>query len=312
MGEKDESVHKLVLGMKNRIDELECELKKSRTSAKQFEKLSKQTQEMYDKLEASFSSVASAASEKSGKGNMNKSTSKGKTGSEGKAEKNSNADLKAQSRFHPDSNQADEFQELLRKGAIFLKYGRFGKPHPRWVRMSPDLRKLVWSELGTSKMAVEVRVTTERSVSVKTISNIVLGQSTKVFRRFSESRAKRAHCCFSLITAKRTIDLELFVPFSDDDPNCVHSEREERDKWVAALRSVIPPQTAEERRLYVEETMRRFDDDGGGTISRQELGTLLTAMGLPGINREKFNEIDVDRSGELSLEELMTYLNSVS
>ena len=49
-----------------------------------------------------------------------------------------------------------------------------------------------------------------------------------------------------------------------------------------------------------------------GTISRQELGILLNAMGLPGINREKFNLIDVDRSGELSLDELMTYLNSVS
>ena len=116
-------------------------------------------------------------------------------------------------------------------------------------------------------MPMEIKVTAERSVPVKSITNIVLGQTTKVFRRFSESRSKRSHCCFSLITASRTIDLELFVPFSEEDPNCVHSEREERDKWVAALRSVIPPQTAEERRLFVEETMKRFDDDGGGTYS---------------------------------------------
>ena len=146
--EKDESVHKLVLGMKNRIDELECELKKSRTSAKQFEKLSKQTQEMYDKLEASFSSVA-AKNSKGGAGDMsliNKNSS-----SSGILEsKNSAKDEK----FAPEShailqkkNQADEFQEVLRKGAIFLKYGRYGKPHPRWVRISSDLRRLVWSEL---------------------------------------------------------------------------------------------------------------------------------------------------------------------
>ncbi|CAN0019437.1 unnamed protein product, partial [Sphacelaria rigidula] len=34
--------------------------------------------------------------------------------------------------------------ELLTTGGFFIKYGRFGKPHVRFVRMSSDLKTIIW------------------------------------------------------------------------------------------------------------------------------------------------------------------------
>jgi hypothetical protein len=54
--------------------------------------------------------------------------------------------------------QPDYYHRLLTRGAMFLKHGRQGKGHARFVYVSPDLREIMWRRFGESEVRNTVPV----------------------------------------------------------------------------------------------------------------------------------------------------------
>ncbi|KAG9416222.1 hypothetical protein AC1031_000619 [Aphanomyces cochlioides] len=63
--------------------------------------------------------------------------------------------------------------DLLRQGSIFIKHGRQGNPHPRFVWCSPDLQYLNYRSVGGSP-AQSIQIPTS------SLQSLVQGQTTKV------------------------------------------------------------------------------------------------------------------------------------
>ena len=105
----------------------------------------------------------------------------------------------------------------MQAGGEFIKYGRRGYPHQRVVAITDDCSRVVWAEAGAKP-----RVTASRdSLDVTQITDVLDGIVTDVFARNS-ARVRRPECCFSVVTAARTLDLECDTP-------------EDRERWVTAF-----------------------------------------------------------------------------
>lgn len=104
--------------------------------------------------------------------------------------------------------QSDQVQ-LMCNGATFLKFGRFGKPHPRRVtmRMMNNQLQLYW-QTGT--------------LLVDQIIDVVAGKQTSVYNR-RENRDADPNLCFSIVTKKRTLDLQCDTTI-------------QRDLWVNGIK----------------------------------------------------------------------------
>lgn len=90
--------------------------------------------------------------------------------------------------------------ELLKNGSLFVKYGRFGKPHVRFVWCSADLEYLNYRTI--SKQAPKA------SIPTRSITRIHLGQATKVFER-AKQEARKPFCFSVEYEDNRTLDLEV-------------------------------------------------------------------------------------------------------
>lgn len=107
---------------------------------------------------------------------------------------------------------------LLTKGGIFLKYGRWGKPHLRHITVTADLRYVEWRPLSKPKAT--------GGVLVFNIKSVEPGRRTKNFKRFK--LPERENFSFSLVCSNRSLDLEIVKE------NSVH-----REVWVEAFDQLI-------------------------------------------------------------------------
>ncbi|KMT19500.1 hypothetical protein BVRB_1g011230 [Beta vulgaris subsp. vulgaris] len=103
----------------------------------------------------------------------------------------------------------------LKKGAQLLKYGRKGKPKFCPFRLSSDETTLIWLSSGR-----------EKSIKLASVSRIIPGQRTAVFKRFL--RPDKDYLSFSLLynNAKRSLDL-------------ICKEKVEAEVWIAGLTALI-------------------------------------------------------------------------
>lgn len=106
------------------------------------------------------------------------------------------------------------FKRMLTDGAVFRKYGRYGLPHNRLVFYNPDTRMLVWCAPGARNGEKE-------GMLVRDILEVVEGPESPIFKK-NAGWWKRTDCCFSVITDKRSLDLEAGSP-------------EEKEEWVKAF-----------------------------------------------------------------------------
>ncbi|RHY81731.1 hypothetical protein DYB37_002680 [Aphanomyces astaci] len=70
--------------------------------------------------------------------------------------------------------------ELLKQGSLFIKHGRQGNPHPRFVWCSPDLQYLNYRSVGGSP-------TQPIQIPTSTLHSFLSGQTTKVCISFDLS-----------------------------------------------------------------------------------------------------------------------------
>ncbi|CAH1443152.1 unnamed protein product [Lactuca virosa] len=103
----------------------------------------------------------------------------------------------------------------LKKGAQLLKYGRKGKPKFCPFRLSHDQSSLIW-----------ISGSGERSLKLASVSRIIPGQRTAVFRRYL--RPEKDYLSFSLIynNGKRSLDL-------------ICKDKVEAEVWIAGLKALI-------------------------------------------------------------------------
>ncbi|KAE9618205.1 putative chromatin regulator PHD family [Lupinus albus] len=103
----------------------------------------------------------------------------------------------------------------LKKGAQLIKYSRKAKPKVCPFRLSPDETTLIW--LSKKK---------ERNLKLSSVSRIIPGQRTAVFRRYLQP--EKDYLSFSLLynNGERTLDL-------------ICKDKEESELWFEGLKTLI-------------------------------------------------------------------------
>ncbi|KAL7684505.1 putative kinesin-like protein [Plasmopara halstedii] len=114
--------------------------------------------------------------------------------------------------------------QLLRNGGLFVKYGRYGKPHVRFVWCSANLEFLQYRQVNST--------VPKATIPMRSIAGICVGQRTRVFERAKQPA--RALYCFSVeYEENRTLDLEIV------DGESVEAKTAKRCEWVEALKFVV-------------------------------------------------------------------------
>ncbi|OWZ22440.1 Kinesin [Phytophthora megakarya] len=90
--------------------------------------------------------------------------------------------------------------EILRTGSLFVKYGRYGKPHVRFVWCSADLEYLNYRLVNSTAP--------KATIPTRSIVKVCIGQETKVFER-AKQPARAPHCFSIEYDENRTLDLEV-------------------------------------------------------------------------------------------------------
>ena len=112
-------------------------------------------------------------------------------------------------------------RHILMRGSIFKKYGKYGNPHRRYVWVSDNMEDILWQALHKKKAA--------ECLKASEVTSCVPGRNTAIFDRYKSSEDEK-RCSFSLIAARRTLDLE-----ADSEST--------RNKWVEALNWLIKYKT---------------------------------------------------------------------
>lgn len=122
-------------------------------------------------------------------------------------------------------HSADRRLELLRGGSLFVKYGRFGKPHVRFVWCSSDLEYLHYRTVRSAEP--------KASIATRALARVLVGQATRVFERARQPG--RTPFCFSVeYDDGRTLDLEVA-----DGGEQNELKMAKRAEWVDALQHLV-------------------------------------------------------------------------
>lgn len=89
----------------------------------------------------------------------------------------------------------------LMKGAVFIKYGRRGKPHERFIRLSKAEDRVFWSKSSKTSES------SAKYILVSDITNVYVGASSTKVLKHNKVPPELDTVIFSLETAKRTLDL---------------------------------------------------------------------------------------------------------
>lgn len=103
----------------------------------------------------------------------------------------------------------------LKKGTQLIKYSRKGKPKFCPFRISSDETTLIWFSRGE-----------ERNLKLSSITHIIPGQRTAVFRRYL--RPEKEYLSFSLLynNGERSLDL-------------ICKDKVEAEVWFAGLQALV-------------------------------------------------------------------------
>ncbi|KAL6342917.1 hypothetical protein AAG906_016936 [Vitis piasezkii] len=124
----------------------------------------------------------------------------------------------------------------LKKGTQLIKYSRKGKPKFRPFRISTDETTLIWYSHGE-----------ERNLKLSSVSRIIPGQRTAVFRRYL--RPEKDYLSFSLLynNGERSLDL-------------ICKDKVEAEVWLAGLQALIS--TGQHRNRRTRSDIPDFHDGG--------------------------------------------------
>ena len=93
--------------------------------------------------------------------------------------------------------------KVLKNGFLFLKYGKYGHPHERLVYLSDDEKMIEWKDANQKKCT--------GSIPLDSIQDIAEGRSQGHFHRFKVKDMNQDKLSFSIISSRRTLDLEASI-----------------------------------------------------------------------------------------------------
>jgi hypothetical protein len=134
-------------------------------------------------------------------------------------------------------------RDLVVSGSVFVKHGRRGRPHIRFVWVDADGLGVHWRPVGKDRSSGAA--STRESMLLTSCIDVVPGRRTAVFAR---SPSSRDDACWSIIAYDRTLDLEVHWPQAGEEAAggggaaaaaVTAMERQLRDKWVAAFKLML-------------------------------------------------------------------------
>eukprot|EP01041_Mallomonas_annulata_P003750 gene3750-7444_t len=180
----------------------------------------------------------------------------------------------------------------LHTGTTFLKCGKRGYPHERYVRLSQDNKYLLW------EARFDFRRDKIRKIPLHEVSQIIKGQKTDNFLRFKTLISSCEKVSFSLVYGNRSFDV-------------VAPSRDTFRTFYFGLKAVL--KTIEEEREN-QDIDRRFlkskwdvaDSDNFGKLTKLEIANLVASLNisLPSKTIYKFfDEIDLARTGTIGFDD---------
>ncbi|KAG7401373.1 hypothetical protein PHYBOEH_001789 [Phytophthora boehmeriae] len=139
--------------------------------------------------------------------------------------------------------------ELLRTGSLFVKYGRYGRPHVRFVWCSADLEYLNYRAVESTNP--------KATIPTRSIRRVCIGQETRVFER-AKQPARAPHCFSVEYEENRTLDLEIA------DGESPEIKQTKRSDWVEALQFLMKLKAVPHR------TKSQSRDDSAQSMSSRE------------------------------------------
>ncbi|CAL9194639.1 PH, RCC1 and FYVE domains-containing protein 1-like isoform X1 [Musa acuminata AAA Group] len=161
----------------------------------------------------------------------------------------------------------------LKKGTQLIKYNRKGKPKLCPFRISSDETTLVW--FSHKK---------ERAIKLASVTRIVPGQRTAVFRRYL--RPEKDYLSFSLIynNGERSLDL-------------ICKDQGELEVWITGLKALISTGQHQHSRTDSHSDGVFFSDDGDSVSSGRPYGvTLESTLSISRGFSTKFHNRDISAS----------------
>jgi hypothetical protein len=125
--------------------------------------------------------------------------------------------------------------EILHKGRVFLKYGRRGKPKPRFVWLSKCNQCICWCPVGANTKQ-------HRKLEVSHLRGINVGRDSIMFQPgcSKKNRMKTSlnwvSASFSMVFESRTLDLQFDMGHDHDD---VTEIQKLRGQWVHAIEALL-------------------------------------------------------------------------
>jgi hypothetical protein len=91
---------------------------------------------------------------------------------------------------------------VLNRGATFVKHGRQGDPHSRFVWVSSDFKRIHWGDADTRN---------SKFMRFDDVTDVQAGKNTVVFQRSYGSKFSSIpeSMCFSVVSGARTLDLQV-------------------------------------------------------------------------------------------------------
>jgi hypothetical protein len=90
---------------------------------------------------------------------------------------------------------------VLNRGATFIKHGRSGDPHNRFVWVSSDFKRIHWGDADTRN---------SKFMRFEDVTDVQAGKNTAVFQRSYGAKFSSIpeSMCFSVVSGARTLDLQ--------------------------------------------------------------------------------------------------------
>lgn len=187
----------------------------------------------------------------------------------------------------------------LKRGSLFLKFGRKGPVHERFIRLTQDENRLVWEGSW-----LRFKPSEERQVDLESVDRIQHGQMTKNFERHADAFGQASGNSMSIIYGNRSLD--IIAP----SPQVFRT-------WFVGLKQQLA--RIKERRAntsmytrYLKSAWDAADVDRSGTLKKREVLELVQRLNVSQPRRKiinMYNQVDSDSNGVLSFDEFVKFMD---
>lgn len=141
---------------------------------------------------------------------------------------------------------AKEMISLLKQGDNFTKYGSYGQPHFRFVKLSDDENRIIWMANAGCNIFTKTKF-----IEVAHLKEVYIGAAaSKILEKYKIPLDFDSNC-FSIVSSKRTLDLK------NDDEAIVK-------KWYHAIKFLI-------KRTKIMTEFKHSKNNLGDFINKKEI-----------------------------------------